>query len=111
MTKSKTPARSSAKIAAKKSATKTAAKPSKKVEVEKPKVYFAPPTPRAGDDPTHPVVNAKCRRGQDKQTEGQACQSLSAENMTPTGSNTIHFRCVKCKYDWRVPMGGTFQGV
>ena len=109
------------KVAAKKPVTirKPTIKPSVKVEEVKvevkvddgPKVYFAPPSPRLGDAPTHPVVNAKCRRGGDRQTEGQACNSLSAENLTPQGSNTVQFRCVKCKHTWSIPMGGSFQGV
>ena len=106
-----TTSRKSAKITAKKPAKKAAKpKPSAKAAPDAPKVYFAPPTPTASDAPTFPVVNAKCRRGADKQTEGQACQSITAENMSPPGASVVQFRCTKCKHVWRVPMGGSFQG-
>ena len=96
-------------MASKKSAKK--AKPAAKPEVvtEKPAVYFAPPTPKLGDAPTFPVVNVKCRRGSDKISEGQSCSSLAAENMSTPGSASAQFRCTKCKYTWRVQMGGTFN--
>jgi len=95
-----------AKITAKKSPTKKPA-----VKAEPAKVYFAPPSPQLNDAPTFPVVNAKCKRGSDRMSEGQSCPSLTAENMTRQGASVVQFRCTKCKYAWAVPMGGSFQGV
>lgn len=58
--------------------------------------------------PQYPVVHVKCRRGSDKATEGQSCQSLSAENLTQSGSTVSQFRCTKCKHVWGVAVGGQF---
>ncbi len=114
------------KKSALKKSTKTAKKPAKKPAAgttkaakgpakasdpvkTKPKVYVAPPGPKLNDSPSYPVVNAKCRRGVDNQTVGQSCVSLTAENMTPFGSNNVRFRCTKCKYSWQVQVGGSFN--
>ena len=107
----KKPARKAAKIQPKKTVKAVKPKAAEKPEAEKPKLYVAPPGPKLGDAPTHPVVHAKCKRGSDKLSEGQSCNSLSAENMTTQGSNIAQFRCTKCKYVWRVPMGGVFTGL
>jgi len=54
------------------------------------------------------VVNAKCRRGSDKVTSGQSCNSMRVINLSPPGSSTVQFKCDKCGYCWTVNLGGTF---
>lgn len=54
------------------------------------------------------VVHAACKRGSDQLTEGQRCDSTTAERLSPPGSLVVSFRCVKCKHQWNVPLGGGF---
>ena len=55
------------------------------------------------------VVHIKCKRGTDRITSGQNCLSLSAEKLTPSGSMSTSFKCVKCGFVWSVAVGGTFN--
>jgi transposase-like protein len=55
-----------------------------------------------------PVVMAKCRRGSDRLTEGQSCQSKRAHQLTPPQSKHVSFKCADCGYSWTIPVGGSF---
>ncbi len=91
-------------------ATKTKAKKTKSPEPVKAAQKAEPTAVRVrATAPTRPVVNVKCRRGADKITAGQDCNSLSAENLGDPGAPQAQFRCVKCRYTWTVPVGGTFN--
>lgn len=52
-----------------------------------------------------------CRRGSDRLTEGQGCDSKNAYRLRPQGSKFPAFKCCKCGYEWTVPIGGQFVGV
>lgn len=51
-----------------------------------------------------------CRRGSDLLTKGQKCDSKNAYRMQPKGSKIPAFKCCKCKFEWSVPLGGSFVG-
>ncbi len=51
-------------------------------------------------------VMMKCKRGNDRTTEGQSCMSLSAFALSPHGSQAPRFKCKKCGFEWIVPVGG-----
>jgi len=55
---------------------------------------------------TKPEVFAKCRRGGDRLTNGQSCDSMKAENMSEPGSHVVTMKCVKCGFTWGIPVGG-----
>lgn len=57
-------------------------------------------------DITYPEIFAKCKRGSDKLTEGQDCTSNRAKKMSPDGSSVVIFQCLKCNYQWSIPIGG-----
>lgn len=54
-------------------------------------------------------VMVKCKRGSDRLTEGQHCDSKTAEQLSDPGSRIASFRCKKCGYSWDVPLGGSFD--
>lgn len=56
-----------------------------------------------------PIVQIKCRRGQDLVTSGQECQSMQAYNMSVPGGTVVQFKCVKCGHVWNTPVGGQFN--
>lgn len=60
------------------------------------------------DDST-PKVLVPCKRGNDRLTEGQRCDSKTAYQLSPQGSKAPAFKCVKCNYEWIVPIGGAFN--
>ena len=62
------------------------------------------------DKNDHPTVMVKCRRGSDKITNGQTCDSRSAHSLNPQGSSVSIFKCVKCGFVWSVAVGGSFTG-
>lgn len=51
-------------------------------------------------------VHVKCRRGSDKVTNGQNCNSMLAVNLSHPGSHIVSLKCVKCGFIWNVPVGG-----
>lgn len=55
-----------------------------------------------------PIVFVACKRGTDKMTEGQNCDSRQARNLTESGSRNSFFKCAKCGYSWVVTTGGQF---
>jgi len=57
-----------------------------------------------------PEVLVKCKRGNDRLTEGEHCDSLTAEQVSEPGSNVASFKCKKCGFSWRIPLGGSFVG-
>jgi transposase-like protein len=57
----------------------------------------------------YPIVHVNCRRGGNKATEGQVCPSKRAYNLSKQGDKHVAFKCVDCKYEWIVPVGGDFQ--
>jgi transposase-like protein len=59
----------------------------------------------------YPEVHMACRRGNDKATHGQVCDSKRALNKTAQGAKHASFECTKCHFQWTVPVGGTFHGV
>ena len=52
------------------------------------------------------TVHAKCRRGNNRATEGQSCNSLSAFNMSIPGSGVMKLKCAKCGFTWTIATGG-----
>lgn len=92
---------------------------SKKVAKKKaaPKEVIAPaPAPAAAaaavakEEPKKDEVFMACKRSSDKLFMGQSCNSLKAYKMSRDGSSIPTFTCVKCRYTWSVPIGGTFIG-
>ena len=68
----------------------------------------APPVP---PKPQFPEVNMPCKRGKDLMTKGSSCDSKRAWNTSPVaGGKNASFKCMKCNYQWNVPMGGVFNG-
>lgn len=57
-------------------------------------------------EPENKEVFAKCRRGNDKVTSGQSCDSLKAFNISKERTHCI-LECQKCKFQWTVAVGGT----
>ncbi|OPZ35747.1 MAG: hypothetical protein BWY99_02178 [Synergistetes bacterium ADurb.BinA166] len=57
-------------------------------------------------DQEKPFVFAKCKRGSDAITAGQACDSTSAYCLSEPGSRVVSFQCKKCRHLWTVPLGG-----
>lgn len=57
----------------------------------------------------NPKVLVACKRGSDRVTEGQSCDSKTAYRLTQSGSHAPRFKCVKCGYEWIVPVGGQFN--
>lgn len=55
------------------------------------------------------IVHVKCRRGNDKMTEGQSCPSKRAYNNSKPGSHVASFQCVECRFTWTVATGGAFN--
>ena len=71
-------------------------------------VTTAPPVP---PKPQFPEVNMPCKRGKDLMTKGSSCDSKRAWNTSPVaGGKNASFKCMKCNYQWNVPMGGVFNG-
>lgn len=64
----------------------------------------------AKEEPKKDEVFMACKRSSDKLFMGQNCNSLKAYKMSRDGSSIPTFTCVKCKYTWSVPIGGTFIG-
>lgn len=58
-----------------------------------------------------PIVLVKCKRGNDRLTEGQFCDSKSAEQLSQPGASVAVFKCTKCDFSWNVPLGGSFVGI
>jgi hypothetical protein len=54
-------------------------------------------------------VFAICKRGSDKNTTGQKCDSNTAKKLNSEGSHVVIFRCTKCSFQWNVPIGGSFS--
>jgi transposase-like protein len=57
----------------------------------------------------YPIVHMPCRRGQDRVTHGSKCDCKRAYNLSAAGARHASFRCVDCKYEWTVPVGGSFN--
>lgn len=55
------------------------------------------------------VVMVACRRGNDKLTTGQSCDSRQAYKLSADGDRAVRFQCVKCKHHWIVGLGGSFN--
>ncbi len=62
-------------------------------------------------DQEHPDVQVKCKRGHDRLTEGEHCDSLTAFQISDPGARVASFKCKKCGFSWNVPLGGAFVGV
>lgn len=60
------------------------------------------------DPSVHPEVLVACRRGNDKLTAGQSCDSKRAYRLTGESSQAPAFKCVKCGFEWVIPIGGQF---
>jgi len=60
-------------------------------------------------DPEKKIVFAKCKRGTDRMTQGQECDSLKAEQLSDPGSANVRFKCIKCNYLWIIPIGGSIE--
>jgi transposase-like protein len=58
-----------------------------------------------------PEVMVKCKRGTDRLTEGESCDSKLAYQLSQPGSSVASFKCKKCGFSWNVPLGGSFVGV
>jgi len=54
-------------------------------------------------------VMVKCRRGSDKLTAGESCDSLSANKESHSTPYHVYFQCKKCGFRWNVNMGGSFN--
>lgn len=87
---------------------------SKKVPRSKPVVQAAPePVPVATPAPA-PVapprkfVLVKCKRGSDKASEGQSCNSTSAYQTSPSGGHGVGFQCAMCNFSWYIATGGAY---
>lgn len=101
---------SAKKPAAKKPAPKKpAVKPAAKTSEPTPVAQSPAPPPPPLPPPEFPIVHMKCKRGSDRSTEGQSCMGMKAENRTPPGSPTSHFKCTSCGHYWAVSVGGAFN--
>lgn len=63
------------------------------------------------DPQKHEVVFVACRRGKDRATEGQSCDSREAYRLTGKGSLSPMFKCKKCGFEWTTPVGGAFNTI
>lgn len=54
-------------------------------------------------------VFAKCKRGSDKATTGENCESNRAYKMPSHNPHVSIFRCSKCNYQWSLNLGGSFS--
>jgi len=63
------------------------------------------------DEDKHEKVHMACRRGIDRLTKGQSCDSRMAYKLTDPKSKAPAFKCVKCGFEWIVPIGGSFNVV
>lgn len=52
-----------------------------------------------------------CKRGNDRLTVGQSCDSKWAYRLSPPQSKAPSFKCCDCGFEWTVPVGGQFVGV
>lgn len=56
-----------------------------------------------------PIVMMPCRRGSDKITANESCDSRQAYKLSKDGERSVRYECVKCRHLWFVALGGSFQ--
>lgn len=57
---------------------------------------------------TRPTVFVRCTRGSDPGSKGQKCDSRKAYKLSPDGSPSPMYQCVKCKHTFAIGVGGNF---
>ena len=61
------------------------------------------------DPEKHEKVLMPCKRGSDRMTKGQSCNSKNAYKLSPPGSRSPSFKCAQCGFEWTIPTGGTIN--